>query len=147
MSTLEDEYIRRSAALKSVIDDHNDDNGRGGIAKVARRIGVEPSYLQRCLYEPGKEGRKRIGDKLIVKMNEHFPGWLQPGLLPLANTLSSLSTVESPVRLPVMNERERTIAEIVEILHKMSDKGLAVMLGRADEMARQYPITAQSKAS
>lgn len=77
MSEFENEFLRRTKALQVIVNAHNDENDRGGIAKVARKLGVEPSYLQRCLYPPGKDGRKRIGDTMVLKISELFPGWLK----------------------------------------------------------------------
>lgn len=97
----------------------------------------------------------RLGDESLRSLIRlgYFADWVQEGrgpkrdLSPSSDTRLGSSRVESEVRLPVTTERERTIAEIVEVLNKMSNKGLAVMLGRADEMARQYPLKSNSKAS
>lgn len=48
----------------------------GVIAKLAKRIGKEPSYVSRLLYPEGKAGKKRIADDLIEAIEKAFPGWL-----------------------------------------------------------------------
>jgi len=53
-----DRREQRRLALKSLIDSL----GRGGVAAVAGRIGKAPDYVSRMLYEPGKEGKKGIGE-------------------------------------------------------------------------------------
>jgi hypothetical protein len=64
-------YESRRQNLKAMIEEM----GRGAIAKVASDIEVDPNYLSRCLYPPGKSGRKNIGDEMVVKLNEKYPGW------------------------------------------------------------------------
>lgn len=66
-----DKYEIRRVALKRLVDKL----GRGGIAKVAQEIGKEPSYVSRMLYEPGKPGRKRIGEDSAELLNVKFPDW------------------------------------------------------------------------
>lgn len=49
---------------------------RGGITHIADKIGVDASYVSRMLYEPGKPGRKRIGEDMARLISQAFPGWL-----------------------------------------------------------------------
>lgn len=65
-----DKYEKRRTALKALADSL----GRGGIATIAARIGKEPNYVSRMLYPPGRQGRKRIGEDSLEKLNEAFPG-------------------------------------------------------------------------
>jgi len=67
-----EKFERRRLALKALVDSI----GYGGIARVAEAIGKEPNYVSRMLYEPGKSGRKRIGESSIDALNAAFPGWL-----------------------------------------------------------------------
>lgn len=67
-----DKYEHRRIALKRMTDQM----GRGGIARVAQALGKEPNYVSRMLYEPGKPGRKRIGEDSADKLTEMFPTWL-----------------------------------------------------------------------
>lgn len=50
--------------------------GRGGITHIADKIGKEANYVSRMLYEPGKRGRKRIGEDMERLISQAFPGWL-----------------------------------------------------------------------
>jgi hypothetical protein len=49
----------RRLALKALVDS----KGRGGVAAVAAKIGKAPDYVARMLYEPGKDGKKGIGEQ------------------------------------------------------------------------------------
>lgn len=68
-----DKYEVRRMALKHLVDGI----GRGGIARVAERIGKEPNYISRMLYPPGKPGKKRIGEDSVEALNDAFPEWLK----------------------------------------------------------------------
>lgn len=66
--------IRRKRVAELIERDFN-----GVIAKFAKKIEREPSYVGRMLYEPGKKGRKNISDKLIdvIETKCKLPaGWL-----------------------------------------------------------------------
>lgn len=47
-----------------------DNDCRGNMAELARRIDRAPSYVARMLWEEGKEGRKRVGEDLAREI-EH----------------------------------------------------------------------------
>lgn len=66
------EYEERRKQLLSLIQSL----GRGGIARVAATIGVEPNYLSRMLYPEGKSGKKNIGDEMITKLSAAYPQWI-----------------------------------------------------------------------
>lgn len=68
----------RRLKLQKLIDDEF-----GGIASdLARKIGKEPSYIHRSLYEEGKEGKKNIGedmmDAVIYALNLPDNWWTLP---------------------------------------------------------------------
>ncbi len=69
-----DKYEQRRAALQKLADSL----GRGGITKIADKIGKQASYVSRMLYPEGKEGFKRIGEDTVDALNIAFPGWLKP---------------------------------------------------------------------
>jgi hypothetical protein len=50
--------------------------GRGGIKRVADKIGKEPSYVSRMLYSSDKSGAKNIGEDSCEAIELAFPGWL-----------------------------------------------------------------------
>lgn len=64
-------YEQRRQDLKRLIEKM----GRGSIASVAKTIDVEPNYISRALYPPGKDGKKNIGDELVIKLDRHYPEW------------------------------------------------------------------------
>lgn len=64
-------FENRRQALLALINPR----GRGSIAAVAKKLGVEPNYLSRCLYPVGKKGKKNIGDETVAKLDDHYPGW------------------------------------------------------------------------
>lgn len=66
-----DIYEKRRAALDRYIKSL----GRGGIARVAERIGRSESYVSRLLYPIGKSGGKRIADVIVRALNENVKGW------------------------------------------------------------------------
>lgn len=67
-----DKYEIRRHALLAL----RDRLGYGAVAKIASAIGKEPNYVSRMLYEPGKRGRKRIGEDSVELLDRVFPGWL-----------------------------------------------------------------------
>jgi hypothetical protein len=66
-------YEERRLALKAMVDSM----GRGAIVDIAKNIDVDQSYVSRCLYQPNKPGRKNIGDEMVVRLDEKYPGWRQ----------------------------------------------------------------------
>lgn len=66
-----DKYEERRLALKSLVDTL----GRGGIARVATRLNIEPSYVSRMLFPAGRNGRKRIGEDMLDALVEAYPDW------------------------------------------------------------------------
>lgn len=51
--------------------------GHGGIALIAAKIGKEPSYVSRMLYEPTKAGKKRVTEASADLLDRFFPGWFE----------------------------------------------------------------------
>lgn len=67
-------FERRRLKLQELINKET----RGNHAAFARKIGKAPSYISRLLYEEGKEGKKRIGDDLMISIEStcNLPrGW------------------------------------------------------------------------
>lgn len=81
-----DKFEERRTALQHLVDSL----GRGGIARVAEKIGKEPNYVSRMLYPPGKPGKKRIGEDSVDALSSAFPGWL--GSAPTSE-ITELTTV------------------------------------------------------
>lgn len=67
-----DKHEIRRVALQNLVDAI----GYGAMAEIHRRTGIESNYLSRCLYAPGKAGRKNIGEDTADKITGAFPGWL-----------------------------------------------------------------------
>ena len=74
-------YEQRRQDLKRLIENM----GRGSIAAIAKVIDVEPNYISRALYPPGKDGRKNIGDELVIKLDQHYPQWRQQAAKKIAH--------------------------------------------------------------
>lgn len=74
-----DKYEQRRAALKKLADSL----GRGGITKIADKLGKQASYVSRMLYPEGKEGFKRIGEDTVDELDRAFPGWLNKEQSPI----------------------------------------------------------------
>lgn len=66
-----DKYEKRRTALQVLVDGL----GRGGISKIAERLGKDPSYISRLLYPPTKAGHKRMGEDMVDALNHAFPAW------------------------------------------------------------------------
>lgn len=49
-------------------------------AELARRTGIDASYVTRMLYEPGKKAKKNIGEDTVETIETSFdvPGWFDP---------------------------------------------------------------------
>lgn len=50
---------------------------KGKNSVLADRIDRSPNYVSRMLYEPGKVGKKNIGEDLVDIIEAAFPGWLE----------------------------------------------------------------------
>lgn len=88
-----DKYEQRRLALKALTDEL----GRGSLAKISSRIGKDASYVSRMLYEPGKAGRKRIGEDTWSLLLGAFPEQLGEG--PSANGVLGVETPPGYLRL------------------------------------------------
>jgi len=72
-SSPENKFEYRRKKLRELISTHY-----GGVdAKLAERIGADPSYISRCLYPEGKAGKKNIGEGMVEKIEAVHPGWFQ----------------------------------------------------------------------
>jgi len=92
--------------------------GRGGIARIARETGIDPSYLSRCLYPPGKKHRKNIGDDIASTLDKHYPTWRYQQLPPVARLLNSDAAAYS-------------LKEILEIASELTETDRQKVLGLA----------------
>jgi len=68
-----DKYEQRRKGLLALVKQL----GRGGIAQIAAKIDKEANYVSRMLYEPGKAGRKRIGEDTADQLDAAYPEWKQ----------------------------------------------------------------------
>lgn len=68
-NTCMDKFEQRRIALRALANDL----GRGGLAKIGAKIGKDASYVSRMLYEPGKAGRKRIGEDTLAALSSAYP--------------------------------------------------------------------------
>jgi len=86
-NTRMDKYEQRWAQLKALADDL----GRGGVAAISAKIGKDASYVSRMLYEPGKAGRKRIGEDTLATLAHAFPDHFGDG-----RSVSPVLATETP---------------------------------------------------
>lgn len=145
---MQETYEKRRAALRNLVNSM----GRGGIARVARELSVEASYISRALYPPDKAGRKNIGDETVVKLNEKFPGWLNE-LAHKGNDESRFVVAQEPSSDSVHTFPDRrrddhpAIVKVVQLMRETSDDGKFVLLGKAQEVAAQWPKANPAKSS
>ena len=97
-------YEQRRLALLRLVEQL----GHGAISKIGARIGVVPNYVSRMLYEPGKEGRKRITEKFAEALDAEFPGW-RGGIVKAATNGQATNGT-------TMSEAERRAAEYARLL-------------------------------
>lgn len=68
----------------------------GNAADFARKISKDGSYINRCLYEGGKKGKKRISDEIISAILDTFtlpPGWMD---IPQWNNIQENKPIYTP---------------------------------------------------
>ncbi len=94
----------RRQALNKLVEEL----GRGGIADVARRIDKSPDYVSRMLYEPGKAGRKGIGEDTWAALLNAYP---QLGVTP-----AGVGTPSQPVGFD-----DDTMSQALELLYLVAD--------------------------
>lgn len=103
--------------------------GRGGIARISREAEIDASYLSRCLYPPGKDGKKNIGDEIVTKLNTHFPDW--SGADGSGNTIY-LNVTKS--------DREKAIDELSLVVNGLDLAGINKLIGMASVLAEHHRI-------
>jgi SOS-response transcriptional repressor LexA len=105
-----DKYeIRKDALARLVLN-----LGRGGIAAISKKSGIDASYVSRMLYPMDKKGAKNIGEDMAEKITSAFPEWLATGSGPVTSEASNVSAVD-PARsvVPVISSvRAGTWGEI-----------------------------------
>lgn len=131
-SAMEEIYETRRIALKQMIESM----GRGAITQVANRIGVDPSYVSRLLYEDGKKGKKNIGDEIVTKLDEHYPLWDKTSSKTIVATIKPRS------------DKDAAIAELVRIAGEIDMIGIGMLIERANQILgeRLAKQTASSSA-
>ena len=92
--------------------------GRGGIARIARETGIDASYLSRCLYPPGKPGRKNMGDDTVSALDKHFPNWRYQQAPHIAKVMNS-------------DEAAYSLKEILEIASELNETDRQKLIGLA----------------
>lgn len=88
---------------------------RGAKAKLAKRLDKQPDYISRCLYPPGKEGRKGIGEDFAREIEKIFglPRYAMDSLagLEVVETRTEHSNV-LPVAQPERLYRYPVVSEV-----------------------------------
>lgn len=111
ISEVMNKYETRRIALSELVANL----GRGGIALVSSKTGIDPSYVSRMLYSPEKSGAKNIGEELADKLTAAFPDWMSyrsPDLAPESNN----GAREKITQFPVNHTLESTIERLVGYL-------------------------------
>lgn len=75
--------------------------------------------------------------------------WLNNGELPMEATdiVESSSDMRSTVALKPLSKRDVRIASIIELMHKTDMEGLVLILDKAKEAAKEYPLVKQTRES
>ena len=123
-----DKFERRRLRLKELIDTKCDSVN----AKLARKIGRDPSYVNRMLYPAGKAGKKRIADDMIEIIQDAFDlphGWLDanPGEEMLNIDMSDkelVALIKTVMQLPKKDRpyAKRSLDVVVELSAKEENK-------------------------
>lgn len=92
-----DKFEKRRLALRALVDTM----GRGGIASVAKQIGIEPNYVSRLLYPGEKKGGKRMGEDTATALVRAYPQFFtgEKALFDDAPA-TNVDTLMPPVDLP-----------------------------------------------
>lgn len=48
---------------------------RGSLIAIEKMTGIDAGYLGRCCLEEGKESKRNIGNKILDKLDDAYPGW------------------------------------------------------------------------
>lgn len=65
--------------------------GRGGVARIAEKIGVDATYVSRMKSAPESKQHRPITGDMVLSIEKAFPGWLSPS----PDTHSASKTAES----------------------------------------------------
>lgn len=93
--------IRRQN-LQTLMDREYGIGQRGAKAALAKRLGKPPDYISRCLYPPGKNGRKNIGEDFAREIEASFKlgAYALDSLLPADRGLGNIAPALQPARAP-----------------------------------------------
>ena len=131
-------HEKRRQALERLVEKYNKPNGRGGQVYIANEIGSNPTIIGRMLYPPGKAYRKNIGEDTVDKLNEKFPGWLDPpngaktetANQPPSKYAENISLLPKPV--------DPITKEILALLAETDETGRAIALGAIKNALMSY---------
>lgn len=131
-------HEKRREALKMLVEKYNKPNGRGGQAYVANEIGCNPTIIGRMLYPAGKPYGKNIGEDTVDKLNEKFPGWLDPPQWEQLSTAKQLTDDYSGNLRLLPKPIDPITKEITDILASTDDTGRAIALGAIKNALANY---------
>lgn len=112
-------------------------NGRGAQAELAKRSGIDASYISRLLYPEGKKGRKRLAENTIEILEEKLgllKGWFD---MPVGTTLV-VSKNQDPKPVDVCNysvaytNASNTTRALVDALLGVGDMSFLQNMSAAD---------------
>lgn len=90
----------RRLNLQTLMDREYGVGQRGAKAKLAKRLGKQADYISRCLYPPGKDGRKNIGEDFAREIEASFKlgSYALDSILPSGNEPSNIAPALQPSR-------------------------------------------------
>ena len=132
-NNLMDKYEFRRLAFQRLVDSLEPH----GQAKIAKATGITANYLSRMLYQKGKPQKKNIGEDIVEKLTEHYPGWLDVDLT---------DVYENPFVARARTEREHKIREIIAMVREMDDTGLNLVFHSAKIAVVEHPLRKQTQS-
>lgn len=113
-------------------------------AEIARHFKIKPPSLADWV-KKGSVAKDKLPEVWRYFSDVAGPAhWgMSPGEWPAELTISPTVT---PKTVPVLSKREANIKAITDLLQAMTDEGLAVILDKAEEMQRKYPVESRKRA-
>lgn len=138
MDRVEEKYERRRRNLIKL----RDERCGGKAAELASVLGRSPNYVSRMLYEPSKEGRKRIAEDMVDLIEEKFGlprGWLDDLTEAVDDRKNEIPVID--MQYYATEEDERRLLVAFRGLPQIGGARLRVMAALADEVAGVKPVS------
>ena len=69
---MENDFAQRRKALQELVQSF----GRGGIARLAKELDVNPTYVSRMLSSPDSKQHRQVTGDMVLKITAMYPYWL-----------------------------------------------------------------------